>query len=124
MTMIEERALRAALREAAESIPVPDLGAEQILRAAERLEADSRLNGKLRVNGQEIEIFFNDRLLAPNNDATRKADEHELKSFLQTLFYGAEFSLSYAADRRKLFGATARASRAFPVADLLANLNS
>ena len=43
MTMIEERALRAALREAAESIPVPDLGAEQILRAAERLDARPRV---------------------------------------------------------------------------------
>jgi hypothetical protein len=94
------------------------------LKAAERLEADSRLNGKLRVTGQEIEIFFNDRLLAPNNDATRKAAEPELKSFLQKLFRGAEFSLTYAADRRKLFGVTARASRAFSVADLLANLNS
>jgi hypothetical protein len=95
-----------------------------VLKAAELLEADSRLNGKLRVNGQEIEIFFNDRLLAPNNDATRKAAEPELKSFLQKLFRGAEFSLSYAADPRKLFGVTARASRAFSVADLLANLNS
>ena len=94
------------------------------LKAADRLEADSRLNGKLRVNGQEIEIFFNDRLLAPNTDATRKAAEPELKTFLQRLFRGADFSLTYAADRRKLFGVTARASREFSVADLLANLNS
>jgi hypothetical protein len=94
------------------------------LKAAERLEADSRLSGKLRVNGQEIEIFFNDRLLTPNNDASRKTAEPELKSFLQKLFRGAEFSLTYAADARKLFGVTARASREFSVADLLANLNS
>ena len=94
------------------------------LTAVQRLEADSRLDGKIRISGQEIEIFFNDRLLARNDDATRKAAEPELKSFLQKLFRGAELSLSYPTDRRKLFGVTARASRAFPVADLLANLNS
>jgi hypothetical protein len=94
------------------------------LKAAERLEADSRLGGKLRVSGQEIEIFFNDRLLAPNRDETRKAAEPELNSFLKKLFRGADFSLAYPTDCRKLFGVTARASRAFSVADLLGNLNS
>jgi hypothetical protein len=48
MTMIEERALRAALREAAESIPVPDQGAEQILRAAQRLDARPRIGSASR----------------------------------------------------------------------------
>jgi hypothetical protein len=94
------------------------------LIAAQRLEADSRLNGKLRISGQEIEIFFNDRLLAPNSAETRKSAEPELKAFLQKLFRGSEYSLSYPADPRKLFGVTARTLRAFPVDDLLANLNS
>jgi len=43
MTMIEERALRAALHEAAESISVPDHGGEKILRAAQRLDARPRV---------------------------------------------------------------------------------
>ena len=60
--------------------------ARAALTAAQRLEAESRLDGKLRFSGQEIEIFVNDRLLAPNTDATRKAAEPELKSFLQKLF--------------------------------------
>lgn len=94
------------------------------LTAAQRLETDKRLDGKFRVSGREIEIFFNDRLLAPNTEATRKSAEPELKTFLQKLFPGAEFSLSYAKDPRQLFGVTARASIAFTVADLLANLNS
>src|SRR3984957_6033310 len=45
---------------------------EQAARAAlticQRLEGDSRLDGRLRFNGQEIEIFVNDRLVAPNTD--------------------------------------------------------
>src|SRR5581483_10654466 len=36
--------------------------ARATLTAAQRLEADSRLNGNLRVNGQEMEISVNDRL--------------------------------------------------------------
>lgn len=94
------------------------------LTAAQRIEADSRLDGKFRISGQEIEIYFNDRLLAPNNEATRQAAEPELKSFLQKLFGGADFSLSYPSDSRKLFGVTAHASRPFSADDLLANLNS
>lgn len=98
--------------------------ARAALAAAQRLEADSRLDGKLRISGEEIEISFNDRLLVPNTDETRKSAEPELKSFLQKLFRGADFSLSYPTDHRKLFGVTARAPRAFTSADLLANLNS
>jgi hypothetical protein len=98
--------------------------ARAALLAAQRLESDPRLDGKFRVNGQEIEIFFNDRLLAPNRDATRKAAEPELKIFLRRFFQGADFSLSYGSDPRQLFGVSVRASRPFPLADLLANLNS
>jgi hypothetical protein len=98
--------------------------AREALAAAQRFESTPALGGKFRVSGQDVEIFFNDRLLVPNNDATRKAAEPELKSFLQKLFRGAEYSVTYATDPRKLFGVTVRASKAFPVADLLANLNS
>ena len=35
------------------------------LTACRRLEAEPRLGGKFRFNGQDIEIFINDRLLAP-----------------------------------------------------------
>ena len=98
--------------------------ARAALAAAQRLEADPRLEGKLRASGQEIEIFFNDRLLAPNTDATRKAAEPELKSFLQKLFRGGEYTVSYGSDPRRLFGVSVRASRPFPIAELLANLDS
>ena len=47
----------------------------QAMRAAatacQRLEAEPRLGGKIRFNGQEMEFFVNDRLLAPHSDSTR-----------------------------------------------------
>lgn len=98
--------------------------AHAALIAAERLEADPRLDGKLRISGREIDIFFNDRLLAPNRDTTRKAFEPELKDFLKQLFGGSEYSVSYGSDPRRLFGVSVRASKAFQATDLLANLNS
>ena len=98
--------------------------ARSALTACRRLEADPRLEGKLQFNGQEIEIFVNDRLLAPNTDATRDASEPDLRSFSQKLFGGGEYSLSYNTDPRRLFTAFVKASRPFPAADLLQNLNS
>ena len=94
------------------------------LAAAQRLESEPGLNGKLRFNGQELELFFNDRLLAPNLDATRKAIEPELRAFLQKLFSGSEYSLRYNSDPRRLFSVSITASQAFSVSDLLKNLPS
>src|SRR6202171_1260877 len=55
--------------------------ARAALMACQRLEAESRMGGKLRFNGQEMEIFINDRLLAPNSGATRQAFESDFENF-------------------------------------------
>jgi hypothetical protein len=94
------------------------------LSAFARLESEPRFEGKLRFDGREIEVFINDRLVAPNSEATRKAAEPDLQMFFRQLFRDAELSLSYASDPRRLFSVTAKSSRRFSVADLLANLNS
>ena len=51
--------------------------ARAALTACRRLEAEPRLDGKFRFNGQDIEIFINDRLVAPNNAATREAFDED-----------------------------------------------
>ena len=96
--------------------------ARAALTACQRLEADPRLGGRLRFNGQEIEVFINDRLVAPNCDTTREALDSDFQIFSQTLFRGREYSLSYGSDPRKLFAVTVKAAQPFPVADLLENL--
>jgi hypothetical protein len=98
--------------------------AHAALNACQRLEAESSLGGKLRFNGQDVEVFINDRLLAPNREQTRTAVVPEFKDFFDQLFRGAEYSLSYSEDPRQLFGVTAKASRPFSAAELLANLSS
>jgi hypothetical protein len=98
--------------------------ARAALVACQRLEAEPRLQGKLRFNGQELELFINDRLLTPNRDATREAVRGEFETFFQKLFRGSEYSISYRNDPRRLFGVSVKAAHAFSVADLLSNLDS
>jgi hypothetical protein len=94
------------------------------LIACQRLEGEPRLEGKLRFNGQEIECFVNDRLLAPNRDATRETFHSDLEMFFEKLFRGNEYSLSYASEPRKLFGVSLKTSRVFATTELLANLDA
>ena len=94
------------------------------LTACQRLESEPRLEGKLRFNGQESEFFVNDRLLAPNQDATREGLHSDFERFFEKLFRGSEYSLSYTSEARKLFGVSVKTSRTFTTADLLANLEA
>jgi hypothetical protein len=93
--------------------------ARSALTACRRLEAEPRLGGKFRFNGQDIEIFINDRLVAPNNASTREAFDGDFHLFSQKLFRGKEYSISYGTDPRSLFTAFVRAARPFSVAELL-----
>jgi len=98
--------------------------ARAALNACRRLESEASLGDKLRFNGQDVEVFINDRLLAPNRLETREAVNLEFQSFAEELFGGAEHSLSYPSEPRRLFAVSLRASRPFSVSELLANLTA
>lgn len=96
--------------------------ARAALSACRRLEAEPRLGGSLRFNGQEIEIFINDRLLAPNSDETRDAVASDLRVFSMKLLGGEEYSVSYERDPRKLFAVSLKSGKPISVTDLLQHL--
>jgi hypothetical protein len=98
--------------------------ARAALTACQRLESEPSLAGNFRFAGREIELFINDRLLAPNQDSTRAAAHAELDAFFTKLFKGSEFKLSYAQDPRRLFTASATSAKPFQVSELLSNLNA
>jgi hypothetical protein len=100
--------------------------ARAALTACKHLEEEPRLGGKLRFNGQEIEVFVNDRLVAPNSAATFEAVRPDLEPFAQKLFRGEKYSLTYDSGRdpRSLFSVALKSSRPFSTADLLQNLAS
>lgn len=97
--------------------------ARAALTACLRLEAEPRLDGKFRFNGQDIEIFINDRLVAPNNAATREVFDPDFHAFSRKLFRGKEYSISYGTDQRSLFTAFVKAARPISTAELLEALN-
>jgi len=100
--------------------------ARAALTACQRLEEEPRLGGKLYFDGREIEIFVNDRLLAPNRAETFEAARPDLDAFAQKLFHRGEYSLSYdnSRDPRSLFSVTLKSSRPFSAPELLQNLAS
>lgn len=92
------------------------------LAALGRLEQDARLNGTIQFDGKNIELFINDRLVAPNNDETRKSTEPELRRFLD-LLVGSGYSLQYEAEPRRVFGERIQLKREFSIEELVHNLN-
>jgi hypothetical protein len=98
-------------------------GVRAALAAIECLQKDIRLNGKCNFNGRDVELFVNDRLLAPNGPETRHALESEFLAFARDLFGGVKHAMTFESDRRRLFGATIKAEQRVTVADLLENLS-
>ena len=93
-----------------------------VIRAAQRLEEDVPEGKQLAINGQEIEIWINDRLLAPSREETRSALESELRTFLDKLFAGSSYTLSFDPDPRRLLTARIACDRKFSVSELLETL--
>jgi hypothetical protein len=98
--------------------PLDTETSQVVLELFGRLEDDPKLDGKFRFNGQDIEIFVNDRLVAPNNASTRDALDSDLLLFCRKLFRGTEYTLSFGSDPRSLFAAYVKAKRSFSVAEL------
>ncbi len=93
------------------------------LAACRRLETEPRLDGRIQFNGYEIEVFINDRLLAPNRPGTRNAADSEFRTLFSTLFGDIEYSMSYPQDPRSLFSVYVRTSQAFDTTALLSSLD-
>jgi hypothetical protein len=92
------------------------------LFAAQLLEAEPALAGKLAFRTEEWLFRVNDRLAAKNDDATFAALEPELKQLGQTLFAGEPFALARKGSAKDLFTVTLRTERRAPLATLLDRL--
>jgi hypothetical protein len=68
-----------------------------VLEACDRLEQESVFRGKLKFDRNALEVFVNDRLLAPNSDETWQALRPELEKF----FSG--FTIQRTGEPRDLF---------------------
>jgi len=93
------------------------------LRACQRLEADEKLAGSLHFNGQDLKLFVNDRMLAPNTERPTDSVQAELRSFLKSVFGDGEFEMKFDSNPRSLFGVEVHAAKPLELDKVLARLN-
>ena len=97
--------------------------ARKALQAAQLMSADSDLEGALRLPGNSLEFFANDRLAAPNTDAAYAELEPALKTFLDRLYAGTRYTLSRDSDPKERLTVRVKAESPVPVDTLLARLS-
>lgn len=108
-----KRALQGSLDERLAAV----LG--KALAACRLLEQDS----ELRFRGEALQVFINDRLAAPNDEASLAALEPALRNLAARLYAGLDVTLERAdADPRERLGVELRAPEAVTVGALLERL--
>ena len=81
------------------------------LTACRLPEQEPLLNGDLKFSGDEFVFVANDRLLAPNNDATYKALHDELETVAQCLYANADIEIQHRSeDPRERFSVLIKSS--------------
>ncbi|MGQ0656886.1 MAG: hypothetical protein ACT4NU_02150 [Chromatiales bacterium] len=92
------------------------------LKACRLLEQEPETRGQLVFRGDEVQVFSNDRLVAPNSDATYAELEPGMRALLGRLYPDGAYSLTREADMKERFCVTAKAPKRVGVADLLERL--
>ena len=92
--------------------------ARRTLNAASLLEKDLALTGKIKFATNELLFRVNDRLAAPNSDATFAALRPELEALCKTLFAGP-FELAREGGAKELFAVRIKSPTSAPLATLL-----
>jgi hypothetical protein len=96
--------------------------AGRALKAAQLMSEAAELEGALSVSGSRLEFFANDRLAAPNTDASYRELAPTLQAFLQRLFAGAPYTLQRAVDPRERLSVRVHAQSDAPIPALLERL--
>lgn len=97
--------------------------ASKALKAGQLMSADAELEGALKLPGNRLQFFSNDRLVAPNTDAAYAELEPSLKAFLDQLYAGARYSVARETDQRERLSVRVHAEAEVALETLLARLN-
>jgi hypothetical protein len=92
--------------------------ARRTLHAASLLERDLALTGKIKFATNELLFRVNDRLAAPNSDATFAALKPELDALARTIF-GGPCDLTRVGGAKELFAVRFKSPTSAPLATLL-----
>lgn len=94
--------------------------ARAAISAARRLETEHGFT----FNGQALQLFINDRLLASNTSETLAALTPELHPFFSRLYASADYALDWVSDPRERFTVNVTTTATVDLATLLHNLES
>ncbi|MCI0420236.1 MAG: hypothetical protein L0312_13605, partial [Acidobacteria bacterium] len=96
----------------------------KLLSACARLEQEPELQGRVQFLGNELQIFANDRLTAPNTEKTMTALAPAIGELLGLLYLDAEHSLSRETDPKERFAITANSPTPVTVKTLAQRLKA
>ena len=92
------------------------------LNACRFLQEEQHFKDRLSFPGSEFQLFANDRLLAPNTDATWATLEPLINEFLGRLFDGKDHSIKRETDPAERFQVNITTAQPVPVDTLLQQL--
>src|SRR5919109_65459 len=109
--------------------PLPGTNPQKILRAfglalevCKKLEAEPSLAKRIKFRCDETLFAVNDRLVAPNDEATFLALKDDVENAAGGLYRGSRFTLNHNKDPRQRFSIAIRASEPFDLDTLIVNV--
>ena len=96
--------------------------ARTVFDACRRLEDEPGLAGEIHFRGDELQVFANDRLHAPNRAETLTAFQPALQGLVRTLYGESDCTITPEQDPSERFSVHVQAREAVRVSDLLARL--
>lgn len=96
--------------------------ARKALQAAELMRGDTELEGALKLPGNRLQFFANDRLVAPNTEVAYAAIEPALKVFLDRLYAGARYTCVHEPDSKERLAVRVQADGEVALPTLIARL--
>jgi hypothetical protein len=96
--------------------------ARKALQAAELMRGDTELEGALKLPGNRLQFFANDRLVAPNTEVAYAAIEPALKVFLDRLYAGARYTCVREPDSKERLAVRVQADGEVALPTLIARL--
>ena len=95
---------------------------QRALIACARLVQEPELQGRVKFRGDELQLFANDRLNAPNTDETLATFRPSLTELLENLYPDVGYFVSREVDSRERFAVWVKASESVELDTLAAHL--
>lgn len=92
------------------------------LQACQRLESDEKLEGSIHFDRQNVRLFVNDRMLAPNTGHPTDSVQAEIRNFFERALGHQEFEMKFESNPRSLFGVAVRTAKPLELDEVLARL--